>query len=199
MVPRTLAYQAVAVKDEALLRQSLTQISLGRDILHDTNTDLWKHIAGSRTDSGLWSTGNGWALGGIARVLATIKNWLTSSGWTIEQQQLVSFAKDIIDSAVHVGPEPSSGLLRHYISTPSTFAEAAGTAMIATNIYRLAVLAPDIFVTSTYLTWADTARAAVVQSVGSNGVLKSGINSYKYMENTPYEDTSPEAQRPRAF
>ncbi|KAH7350428.1 hypothetical protein BKA66DRAFT_516399 [Pyrenochaeta sp. MPI-SDFR-AT-0127] len=176
MVPPTLAYQAVAVKDQALLREAVNQISLYRDALQDRSTGLWRHIVGSRTDAGAWSTGNGWVLGGIARVLATIKHWPTSSTWATEQQRLIT------------------GLLRNYISTSSTFPEAAGTAMIAANIYRFAVLAPDVFAKSNYLTWADAARAAVVKSIGSDGVLRPVINPYKYLENSPYGDTSPEAQ-----
>jgi hypothetical protein len=194
MVPPTLAYQAVAVKNQALLRESVNQISLYRDALQDKSTGLWKHIVGSRADAGARSTGNGWVLGGIARVLATIKYWSTSSGWTAEQQKLIGFAKEIIDGAMRIGPESHSGLLHNYISTASTFPEAAGTAMITANIYRIAVLAPDVFATTQYLAWADARRADVVKFVGPKGVLRPVINPYKYTENSPYGNTSPEAQ-----
>ncbi|KAJ4355270.1 hypothetical protein N0V95_003100 [Ascochyta clinopodiicola] len=194
MVPPMLAYQAVATRDQNLLREAVNQISLYRDVLQDKNTGLWRHIAGSRTDAGTWSTGNGWTLGGIARVFATIKYWPTSAGWTTEQQRLAQFAKEIIDGAIKIGPEPRSGLLRNYISTASSFPEAAGTAMIAANIYRLAVLAPDVFAKSQYLGWADARRAAVVKTVGSSGVIAPVINPYKYTENAPYGQVSPEAQ-----
>lgn len=182
------------MKDQSLLLEAVNQISLYRDVLQDKGTGLWKHIAGSRTDAGTWSTGNGWVLGGTARVLATIKHWLTSSNWTMEQDKLVGYVKEIVDGALRVGVESRTGLLRNYISSPSTFPEAAGTVMIAANIYRLAVLAPDVFATSEYLTWADQARAAVIKTVGSSGVLKPVINPYKYVENTAYSGTSPEAQ-----
>lgn len=194
MVPPTLAYQAVAVKDQTLLREAVNQISLYREVLQNKNMGLWKHIAGSRTDAGEWSTGNGWVLGGITRVLATIKHWPPSANWTSEQQQLAQYSKEIIDGVLKVGVEPRTGLLRNYISTASSFPEAAGTAMIAANVYRLAVLAPEIFAQSKYLIWADTARAAVFKDVGSDGTLKPVVNPYKYTENTPYGDVSPEAQ-----
>lgn len=194
MVPPTLAYEGVATGNQTLLRQAVTQVSLYRDILRDGSTGLWKHIAGARTDAGTWSTGNGWALGGIARVLATIKYWPTSAGWTTEQSSLIQYAKEIVDGAIKIGPEASSGLLRNYISTPSAFPEAAGTAMIAANIYRLAVLAPSTFAKSSYLDWADARRAAVAKSIGSNGVLAPVVNPYSYTQNTPYGKTSPEAQ-----
>ncbi|KAH7070668.1 glycosyl hydrolase family 88-domain-containing protein [Paraphoma chrysanthemicola] len=194
MAPPTIAYQAVAAKDQSLLRESVNQISLYRDVLRDSRTGLWRHIAGGNADAGTWSTGNGWVLGGIARVLATIKYWPTSSGWTSEQQRLIGFAKEIIDGAIRVGPESRSGLLRNYISDASSFPEAAGTAMIVANIYRMAVLAPNVFANSQYLAWADARRAAVVRTVGSNGVLRPVINPYKYRETSPYSGTSPEAQ-----
>ncbi|KAF9693203.1 hypothetical protein EKO04_008616 [Ascochyta lentis] len=194
MVPPTLAYQAVATRNQGLLREAFNQITLYRNFLQDKSTGLWRHIAGARTDAGSWSTGNGWTLGGIARVLATIKHWPTSAGWTAEQQNLTQYAKEIVDGAIEVGPETRSGLLRNYISTTSSFPEAAGTAMIAANIYRLAVLVPDVFAEPQYLSWADARRAAVVKAVGSGGAIAPVINPYKYAENAPHGQVSPEAQ-----
>lgn len=194
MAPPTLAYHGVATRNQTLLQESIRQITLYRDALQDKDTGLWRHIVGSRTDAGAWSTGNGWVLGGIARVFATIKHWPTSAGWEREQQSLAVFAKEILDGAMRIGPEGRSGLLRNYISTSSTFPEAAGTAMIAANIYRLAVLAPGTFATSAYLAWADFARAAVVKAVGTDSILRPVINPYKYTDNAPYEEVSPEAQ-----
>ncbi|KAF2032371.1 hypothetical protein EK21DRAFT_99014 [Setomelanomma holmii] len=194
MVPPTLAKQGVAVKNETLIGESVKQILLYRDALQDRSTGLWRHVVGSRTDAGSWSTGNGWALGGIAPVLATIQHWPTSSGWTAEQQQLTSYAKEIIDGAIRIGPEGRSGLLRNYISNASTLLEAAGTAMTMVNVYRIAVLAPNVFARSQYLAWAGARRADVVKAVGPNSTLCPAINPYKYTETSPYDNTSPEAQ-----
>lgn len=113
MVPPTLAYQAVATNDQDLLRTAVKQIGLYRDVLQEKSTGLWKHIAGSRTDAGTWSTGNGWTTNGIARVLATVKHWPTSAGWTTETQSLIQWAKEIIDGAISVGPVAGSGLFRN--------------------------------------------------------------------------------------
>ena len=194
MVPPTLAYQAVATQNQSLLRESVRQITLYESVLQDSKSGLWTHIAGSRPDTGTWSTGNGWALGGISRVLATIMHWSVSAAWKSEQQTLIAVAKKIIDGAITIGPEPSTGLLHNYISQPASFAEASGTAMIAANIYRLAVLAPDTFDTSKYISWADARRAAVAKSVDSMGLLKPVVNPYKYSQATPYSGTSPEGQ-----
>lgn len=194
MVPPTLAYEGVATQNQSLLREAVNQISLYRSALQDTKTGLWTHIIGSRRDAGTWSTGNGWVLGGTARVLATILHWPTSEGWITEQQTLVGYAKEIIDGAISVGPEASSGLLRNYISNPSTFPEGAGTAMIAANMYRFAVLAPETFATADYLNWADARRAAVAKTVKANGQLSPVVDPYNYSQNTAYDGTSPESE-----
>ncbi|KAK4099104.1 Six-hairpin glycosidase [Parathielavia hyrcaniae] len=194
MVPPTLAYQAVAVNNPSLLREAVRQITLYREALQDRSTGLWMHIIGSRRDAGTWSTGNGWAAGGIARVLATLKHWPTSSGWTAESQRLVQYGKEIIDGAMRVGPEARSGLLKNYMTQSNSFPEAAGTAMIAASIYRFAVLAPETFATPHYLQWADARRADVVRTVRSDGRLSPVANPYAYLQNSPYSDVSPEAQ-----
>jgi len=194
MGPPTLAYQAVATNDPSLLREAARQITLNREALQDKKSGLWSHIVGSRRDAGTWSSGNGWVLGGVNRVLATLKHWPTSSTWTAESQSLVQYAKEIIDGAIRVGPDSRSGLFRNYITQSNSFPEAAGTAMIAASIYRLAVLAPETFATSHYLQEADTLRAAVVKTVGSDGRLTPVVNPYKYLQNTPHTDVSPEAQ-----
>lgn len=113
MVPPTLAYQGVATNNQDLLRTAVKQIGLYRGVLQDKPTGLWNHIAGSRTDAGMWSTGNGWAVNGITRVLATVKHWPTSAGWTIETQNLIQWAKEIIDGAITVGPVAGSGLFHN--------------------------------------------------------------------------------------
>ncbi|KAK2761675.1 hypothetical protein FQN54_001503 [Arachnomyces sp. PD_36] len=192
MAPPFLAYQGVATNDLSLLRESVRQIRLYREVLQDTSTGLWTHIAGARTDEGTWSTGNGWVLYGIARVFATISHWGPSSNWQEEKQELILYAREIIDGAIDVGPEAESGLLRNYIT--SSFPEAAGTAIIAASIYRWAVLAPEVFANSKYLNWADERRAAVVRSVGADGVLSPVVNPYDYLADAPLDGPSPEAQ-----
>lgn len=194
MVPPTIAYQGVATRNQTLLREAVTQITLYRDIFQDRSTGIWRHNSGSVTDAGAWGTGNGWTLGGIACVLGTIEYWPTSASWAKEQQSLTQYAKVIVDGAIKVGPDSRTGLLRNYISTASSLPEAAGAAMIAANIYRLAELAPGTFAQSQYLCRADAGRAAVVKAVGSNGVMTPVVNPYRYGDNAPYGQNSPEAQ-----
>ncbi|KAH8785782.1 hypothetical protein F5883DRAFT_598933 [Diaporthe sp. PMI_573] len=197
MVPSTLAYQAVATNNQDLMRTAIKQIGLYRDVLQDKPTGLGKHIAGSRTDAGTWSTGNGWAANGITRVLAMVKHWPTSSGWTAETQSLVQWAREIIDGAITVGPVAGSGLFRDcitHITASSSFPGAAGTAALAASVYRLAVLAPDTFVTPEYIGAANAWRKSVVKTVSPSGQLASVVNPYSYTLNTAHDGPSPEAQ-----
>lgn len=192
MVPPFLAYQGVATNDPSLIRESVRQIGLYREVLHNTATGLWSHIAGTRSDEGAWSTGNGWALGGMARVFATIAHWGPSSNWEDEKQELATYAQEIIDGAIAAGPEADSGVLRNYIT--DSFPEAAGTAIIAASVYRWIVLVPERFATSKYISWADERRAAVVSAVGSDAVLSPVANPYDYAQDSPSESPSPEAE-----
>lgn len=192
MAPPFLAYQGVATNDLSLLRESVRQIRLYRQVLQDTETGLWTHIAGTTPDKGAWSTGNGWVLAGIARVFATISHWTPTSDWEDEKEELITYAREIIDGAIDVGPEPDTGLLRNYIT--SSFPEAAGTAIITASVYRWVVIAPEIFANSKYISWADARRAAVVRSIDANGVLGPVVNPYSHAENCPLDGPSPEAQ-----
>jgi rhamnogalacturonyl hydrolase YesR len=192
-VPPTFAYYGVATNNASLVQQAVTQITLYREILQDPSTGLWKHIAGSRSDLGTWNTGNGWAAYGIVRVLATIVHWSTSPTDLSSQRALLTrYAGEIIDGAI--AADPGTQLLRNYITEPSSFREASGTALIAAALYRLAVLAPCTYGTAKYLEWADSKRAAVAAAVGSDGVLAPVANPYAYAQTTPYDDASPEGQ-----
>ncbi|KAK1231616.1 hypothetical protein PQX77_005261 [Marasmius sp. AFHP31] len=74
MAPPFIAYYAVTTQNLALLQQSVDQCRLYREILHQADTNLWKHIVNptSTPDPGLWSTGNAWVAAGMTRVLATV-------------------------------------------------------------------------------------------------------------------------------
>lgn len=103
MAPPFLAYYAVYKNDEALLRESIRQIQLYRNVLRKTN-GLWTHIKGPNSpDGGSWSTGNAWAAAGITRVLATVMKAPMSQGWTTEISLLKSFIKEILDAVMTVG------------------------------------------------------------------------------------------------
>lgn len=109
MAPPFLAYYAVYKNDEALLRETIRQVGLYREVLKKSN-GLWTHIKGPNSaDPGSWSTGNAWAAAGITRVLATVIKAPMSSGWTTEINLLKSYIKEILDGAMTVGLVSDSG------------------------------------------------------------------------------------------
>lgn len=103
MAPPFLAYYAVYKNDEALLRETIRQVGLYREVLKKSN-GLWTHIKGPNSpDPGSWSTGNAWAAAGITRVLATVIKAPMSKGWTTEINLLKSYIKEILDAAMTIG------------------------------------------------------------------------------------------------
>lgn len=103
MAPPFLAYYAVYKNDEALLRETIRQIGLYREVLKKSS-GLWTHIVGPNSpDPGSWSTGNAWAAAGITRVLATVIKAPMSKGWTTEINLLKSYIKEILDAAMAIG------------------------------------------------------------------------------------------------
>ncbi|KAG6807384.1 hypothetical protein H0H93_001641, partial [Arthromyces matolae] len=66
MAPPFIAYYAADTNDASLLQESVNQCSLYRQILQSNTTasyhGVWEHIIGPQSqDTGIWSTGNGWA------------------------------------------------------------------------------------------------------------------------------------------
>jgi rhamnogalacturonyl hydrolase YesR len=97
---------------------TVTQCGLQRDILQSGNKN-WQHIIGPQAqDTGLWSTGNGWAGYGMVRVLHTLQKWSGSSSMTLQAGQLKGWIKEILDGAMQSATE--SGLLRNYLNDNST-------------------------------------------------------------------------------
>ncbi|CDO71771.1 hypothetical protein BN946_scf184923.g1, partial [Trametes cinnabarina] len=101
---------------------------------------MWKHIVmGQNTDSGHWSTGNGWAAAGMLRVLGTIQNSQYAKNMKKQAKDLSGWVSEI-----HGGIYPhlrSNGLFGNYADDSSTFDDASSTAILASTVYRLALLA----------------------------------------------------------
>lgn len=129
MVPPTLAYHAVASQDVGLLREAIEQCQLYRDVLVMQDGDgagLLRHIDGPESqDDGLWSTGNAWAAGGMARVYATASKSPYADEVADECAGLADTIKAILDAAIALDDsEPDEPLLRNYLvrCTPSRHA-----------------------------------------------------------------------------
>ncbi|KAI0015648.1 hypothetical protein F4780DRAFT_62702 [Xylariomycetidae sp. FL0641] len=197
MAPPMLAYWAVQTDDEDLMNAAINQCVLYRDVLAvpaGTNASgLWHHIIGPQTqDLGIWSTGNGWAAAGMARVLATAKKSKFAKTVT-GLDELASIICDILDGAIAVdNAEPNEPLLRNYLNDTTWFGELSGTTLLATTAYRMAQLEPTKF-GSEYTDWADSKRQRIIERIGNDGLLSPVVNPLDWSDRTP-ATASPEAQ-----
>lgn len=200
MVPPFLAYYAVATQDTFYLKQSFGQCSLYRAILLDSPESvgrvggLWQHIVGSeKSDPGFWSTGNGWVAAGLCRVLATVKHWKPVDfdvDTTISK--LGKWIDDIIRAAMATD-DHESGLLRNYLHDDSWFGEISGTALLASVVFRMAVLLPDE-ARGGDLKWAMEKREAVLRSIDEEGIAKPAVQPLDHGLREPLMTGSPEGQ-----
>ena len=100
MAPPFIAYYGVTSANRSLLEYAYNQCKLYRshllDSLPGTSGGVWRHMAlGNGTDSGHWSTGNGWAASGMLRVLATIKNSQFANSMKGEMNDLGNWVTEI--------------------------------------------------------------------------------------------------------
>lgn len=139
-----VAYLAVQQNNASLMAETVSQCGLYRDVLKTGQHLNWRHIIGPQSqDTGLWSTGNGWASYGMVRVLYTLQKWSGSSGMNAEANKLKSWIKEILDGASFSGLD--DGLLHNYLDDDSWFGEISGTALLSAVAYRMAVNDPAMF------------------------------------------------------
>jgi rhamnogalacturonyl hydrolase YesR len=207
MAPPFLAYYAVTTQNTTMLRLAMQECDLQRQMLQANMTatsqskmqGLWHHIIGRDSyEPRLWSTGNAWAAAGMARVLATMIKWSESASWTQEQETITRWIREIIDGAMKgsvISVEPHSGLLRNYLNDTTWFGEAAGTALMASVVYRMAVLVPEVFsAESQYINWAEGLRNAVANHVDESGTLSPVIDPLNCGIKHFFASSSPEGQ-----
>ncbi|THU84762.1 hypothetical protein K435DRAFT_869944 [Dendrothele bispora CBS 962.96] len=201
MVPPFLAYHAADTSDISLLKESVKQCGSYRQILKSTTSGLWTHIAGPQShDVGLWATGNGWAAAGMTRVLATIIHSPLAAdtenvAWkTTATSSLTAWIKEIVDGAI--ASPMDNGLLRNYLdNTWDThgFGEISGSCLIASVVYRMAVLQPDTF-NASYISWADSIRGNMASHVTAEGIATPAVNPLAWTDTNPWTSGSPEGQ-----
>lgn len=206
MFPPALAYYAVLTQNQTMLHEAIIQCSRYKLILKANTTEswsgLWTHIIGPQSQTlGIWSTGNGWAAMGMARVLATVKGWNTSSGWTTQQNLLKGWIYEILKGAKATGTA-SNGLLKNYLvggpngqsqmTNKGDFGDVTGTAMLASVVYRMAVMDPTG--AKSYLSWADSLRQSVRDHVGTNGYAVPTVDPLNWFNTSPQYGGSPEGQ-----
>ncbi|KAI0052773.1 hypothetical protein FA95DRAFT_1553040 [Auriscalpium vulgare] len=183
MVPPFIASYGVTTSNRSMVEAAYTQIKLYRNYLSDSTANgLWKHILlGDGTDEGHWSTGNGWAAAGMLRVLGTMKNSQFSSSFKSEIKDLGTWTSNI-----HSGMFPllqSNNLFKNYPddSNSTNFDDAASTALIASTVYRLALLTG----THHYIPQAEKIRQTLFSASSSNARRAYGYPLYPRADSSP--------------
>jgi hypothetical protein len=204
MGPPFLSYYAASTCNADLLSDAVELCSQYRQILRANVTDgpqgSWMHIIGPESqDTGLWSTGNGWAAAGMVRVLAVIIKApaATRQYWQPKAvDRLTGYIKEIVDGAM-AAPVDDNTLLRNYLNDTAAdghgYGEIAGTSLLASAVYRMAVLCPSVF-GSSYIQWADSVRATLGNGkhISSNGTVFPAVNPLNWADTTPFTAGSPE-------
>ena len=174
------------------MAETVTQCGLQRDVLKTSQFLNWRHIIGPQSqDTGLWSTGNGWAGYGMVRVLHTLQKWSGSSSMTTQAGHLKTWIQEILDGALLSGFD--DGLLHNYLNDSGWFGEISGTALLSAVAYRMAVNDPVMF-PQNYVAWADTNRKAIAQHQDSSGIFSPAVNPLNWKDRTKFTTGSPEGQ-----
>ncbi|KAK7018324.1 hypothetical protein R3P38DRAFT_2982207 [Favolaschia claudopus] len=218
MAPPFIAYYGADTNNASLLEEAYRQCGYYREVVlfgSDSSTfspvgtsptnGSWHHIVGPQSaDPGLWSTGNGWAAMGMARVLATILKAPVAqkAPWRATAiKDLTAWIKEIVDGARAQPTE--QGLLRNYLNDVSGdghgFGEISGSTILAAVAYRMVVHAPDAFDAKTYIGWADEIRAVIGGNddagnphVTSTGIVTPAVNPLGWGDTAPWTAGSPE-------
>jgi hypothetical protein len=148
------------------------------------------------TDPDLWLTSNAWAVAGMTRVLTTILKWQPPDDSPISPSRFAQFVGEsrtvlveIISAMLNCvavaahqleTQDQTTGLLKNYLfdvpaahhhqSADRAFGDTAGTALMVSAVYRLAVLLPDTFARPLFLDWAHAKCRAVSKHIDLNGV-----------------------------
>ncbi|TFK73011.1 Six-hairpin glycosidase [Pluteus cervinus] len=191
MVPPFIAYFGSLQGgggEKNLLQIAYDQCRLYREGLRD-NGGLWRHVAqGSWEDSTHWATGNGWAAAGMLRTLETLNRTTQANLFQQHQLDLVDWINEILEASwAHQKP---NGTLLNVIDDPTSFADTASTALIASVTYRMAVFTHNDHLVS----HANKALGVVKASIGQDGTLKGTTDPETFHEPISPGEYSPEGQ-----
>jgi rhamnogalacturonyl hydrolase YesR len=180
--------------NKALLELAYNQIRLYRQYLLDS-TNLLQHIVlgiVSVQDHGHWSTGNGWFLSGMLRILRIVQLSPYAAQMYQEQKNIITWANELLN-AIWKLQQPNGALL-NYLDQPAnqTFPESSGTALIAAATFRLASIVryvdPSVQVN---VPAAEKARRYIVSHVDSDGWLQGVVDPLDWFQ---VGSKSPEGQ-----
>ncbi|EXJ59084.1 hypothetical protein A1O7_06515 [Cladophialophora yegresii CBS 114405] len=182
----------------------------------ETCRGLWRHIVSDPpdlelgvccSDPDVWLTSNAWAVAGMTRVLATILKWKPPPNSPVGQTEYDKFKAnsrvvlaDLIASMLQCtmaqAEDEGSGLLKNYLDGSShrsaawAYGDAAGTALMASAMYRLAVLLPETYGGSNAMEWAERNRRAVARHVHSGGRVSPVADVGHVPSKSPVSQTS---------
>ncbi|KAF2402964.1 hypothetical protein EJ06DRAFT_527931 [Trichodelitschia bisporula] len=157
---------------------------------------LWRHVLGPLNgDDGAWSIGNGFAAAGLARMIATLGAWEGGKGMVSAKKDMVGWVKGIVEGVKGVDESSGAenGLLRNYVDDESWFGEVAGTALMASAVFRMAVLEPRVF--ERYVEWAERKAEAVRRHTNPDtGIAAPAVQELNSMVREPIGTGSAEGQ-----
>jgi rhamnogalacturonyl hydrolase YesR len=201
MVPPFYAYYGVLTNNENIVREAARQCQLYDDLLN-TPSGLWRHtltidehVPGERTedDPGLWSTSNGWAALGMARVVATMRKSQFNTRTEGEQWALIEIIERIVRRACQRDRD-ELGLLSNYLDDETSWGEVAGTSLLAAAVLRMALIEPRSFYEG-FTAWAVTKMNAVEDCINRRtGVVASVVDPRDERQRMPLDGVSPAAQ-----
>ncbi len=147
-------------------QEALKQIKGYISLLFNPEKKLFSHIWDeSKNDfarGDCWGVGNGWALAGITRVIATLPEEFNA-----EKNELINFVKTVLDSCL--GHMRTDGLFHDVLDDKDSFIETNLAQMAAYTIYKgmKAGWLGDV-----YLTFAETMRNAAHAKVDDLGFVQ---------------------------
>lgn len=145
--------------------QALHNLYAYWNALRDATTGLLCHIwddgAGQMEDANHWGTGQGWALAGLARVIA-----LLPEEYAADRQRLAAMSKSLLDAVLPY--RDADGAFHDVVDDPATFREVNLCQMIAYAIYRGIA---DGWLDASYLTAAEEVRAAARAEIDEFGFI----------------------------
>lgn len=138
----------------------------------------------------------------MARVLATIQK-APSAGFLFRQKatrDITNSIKEIVDAVLTADPDPTNDLVRNYVddyTSPHGFGEFSGTSMIASVIYRMAVLEPGTFARRRYIAWANSVFVKLggededgINYVTPEGIVRQTVNPLGWQDIEPFHTVS---------
>jgi unsaturated rhamnogalacturonyl hydrolase len=146
--------------------EALKQISGLRNKLWNEEKKMFSH----RWDNGknefinknFWGVGNGWAAGGMARVIDSLPNSMIAA-----KKELIQCVQELLDSCLtYIRPD---GLFHNNIDQNNTFIETNLSQMLAYTIYRGV---KNQWLDKRYLEYANKMRNAAILKVDSFGFVQ---------------------------